>query len=230
MPGSDHDAETSEMFAYYDARADGYDDFYRGKGAAIAPLSTEYPIDAAAIAALLSSFGHGDVLDLACGTGFWLSAYGRNARSITLVDQSAPALVRCAQRIDALVLQQVARIVRGDIFDVPLVDSGFDACVLGFILSHLTDPQIEDLFRRLHRTLRPRADLAVIDSAWTEARRPYCQRDSFERRALPDGRAFTIRKRYIDRKELAALLDEQGFDIRSAYVGSVFIGVVASRL
>ncbi|HEY1303494.1 MAG TPA: class I SAM-dependent methyltransferase [Vicinamibacterales bacterium] len=230
MPRADRDVETSEMFAYYDARVDGYDDFYQGKGAAIGPLSRDYPIDTATIGALLSSFGHGDVLDLGCGTGFWLSTYGRNSRSITLVDQSAPALARCAQRVDALALQHVARIIRGDIFDVPLADSGFDACVLGFILSHLTDPQIDDLFRRLHRTLRPRADLAVIDSAWTEARRPYCQRRSFERRVLPDGGAFMIRKRYIDRKELEALLDEQGFHVRSAYVGNVFIGVVASRL
>ena len=168
MPGSDRDAETSEMFAYYDARAGGYDDFYHGKGAAIGPLSSEYPIDAGAIAAMLSSFGHGDVLDLACGTGFWLSAYGCNARSITLVDQSAPALARCAQRINALALQGVACVVRGDIFHVPLVDSGFDACVLGFILSHLADPRskIKPKWKFLRRPTCARPQAVTDASTW----------------------------------------------------------------
>lgn len=223
------DDEATEMFAYYEARADGYDDFYQGKGQALPELASEYPVDTAGVASLLSSFGRGDVIDLACGTGFWLTAYGARCESVTLVDQSAKVLARCRRRADELGLAGKARLVRGDLFDVPLPDRAYDACLLGFLVSHLTDPQIETLFARLRRLLRPRAELALIDSAWSDARRPYRQRDGFEPRPLPDGRTFTIRKKYFDRVELESLLARHGFQIEADYVGNVFIAVVAQR-
>ncbi|HEY7185305.1 MAG TPA: class I SAM-dependent methyltransferase, partial [Vicinamibacterales bacterium] len=207
---TNREAERAELFAYYDARADGYEDFYHGKGAAIRPLAAEYPVDTAAVADLLSSFGRGDAIDLACGTGFWLSTYGSNSRSLTLVDQSGPALARCRQRVDALGLRTIATIIEGDIFEVLLPEASYDACLLGFLLSHLTDSQIDALFGRLRTILRPQSAIAVIDSGWSEARRPHCQRDSFESRTVPGGRSFTIRKKYYDRPELESLLLRHG--------------------
>ena len=108
--------EATEMFAYYDARADGYDDFYQGRGQAVPELAAEYPVDSAGVSSLLSSFGRGDVLDLACGTGFWLTAYGAHCRSVTLVDQSAAVLTRCQGRVDDLGLRDRAQLIRGDLF------------------------------------------------------------------------------------------------------------------
>lgn len=224
------ESERSELFAYYDARADGYEDFYLGKGAAISPLAHEYPVDAAGVSALLSSFGRGDVIDLACGTGFWLSSYGTGCTSVTLVDQSGPALARCRHRIDALGLRTIATIIHGDIFEVPLPEASYDACLLGFLLSHLTDPQIDALFERLRIILRARSEIAVIDSCWSEARRPHCQRDSFERRSVPGGRSFMIRKKYYDRAELEPLLLRHGFMPRAEYAGNVFIAMLAYRV
>jgi SAM-dependent methyltransferase len=223
-----NDEDKAEIFAYYDARADGYEDFYQGRGAAIAPLASEYPIDTAGVADLLSSFGRGDVIDLACGTGFWLSAYG-NCASVTLVDQSGPALAHCRQRVDALGLRSIATIIQGDLFEVMLPEASYDSCLLGFLLSHLTDPQIDVLFERLRTILRPRSEIAVIDSGWSEARRPHCQRDSFERRHVPGGRSFIIRKKYYDRAELEALLLRHGFMPRAEYAGNVFIAMIAYR-
>jgi SAM-dependent methyltransferase len=223
-------SERAELFAYYDARADGYEDFYQGRGAAIAPLAHEYPVDTAGVSALLSSFGRGDVIDLACGTGFWLSAYGANCASVTLVDQSGPALARCRQRVDALGLRATATIIQGDIFEVLLPEASYDSCLLGFLLSHLTDPQIDALFERLRIIMRPRSEIAVIDSVWSEARRPHCQRDSFERRPVPGGPSFMIRKKYYDRPELESLLLRHGFMLRAEYMGNVFIAMLAYRV
>jgi len=228
MSGSDPPGdERSELFAYYDARAEGYEDFYAGRGQAIPALAAEYPIDTGGVSRLLSSFGRGAVVDLACGTGFWLTAYGSHCTSVTLVDQSPESLRYCQRRVDSLGLQTVAQIVRGDLFAVPLADHAYDACVLGFLLGHLTDSQVDALFDRLRRLLRPGAELAVIESVWSEARKPYCDRDSFERRLLPDGRAFMIRKKYYDRSELEALVAQHGFTVRATYVGKVFIGTIA---
>ena len=222
-------SEKAELFAYYDARADGYEDFYQGRGAAIAPLANEYPIDTAGVSSLLSSYGRGDVIDLACGTGFWLSAYSANCTSVTLVDQSGPALARCRQRVETLGLAR-ATIIQGDLFEVRLPEPSYDSCLLGFLLSHLTDPQIDALFDRLRIIMRPRSEIAVIDSVWSDARRPHCQRDSFERRPVPGGPSFMIRKKYYDRLELESLLLRHGFMPRAEYSGNVFIAMLAYRV
>jgi ubiquinone/menaquinone biosynthesis C-methylase UbiE len=216
------------MFSYYDARADGYDDFYQGKGQAVPELASEYPIDTAAVSRLLEHFGHGDVIDLACGTGFWLSAYGANCRTVTLVDQSADVLARCRHRVRALGLDERARVIHGDLFEVALDQSGYDAAIVGFLLSHLTPRQTDALFKRIRTLLRPQAMLAVVDSAWSDARRPYRKRDGLERRTLPDGRSFVIRKKYFDRDDLDALLERHGFHVISGYAGNVFIAALAT--
>ena len=223
------DAEKAELFAYYEAQAANYEDFYDGKGQAIAALSDQYATDVAGVTRLLSSFGRGDVVDLACGTGYWLSAHGRNASSITLVDQAEHVLARCERRVQHLGLAGVARIVRGDVFDVPLPEAGHDACMLGFLLSHLDAAETDALFARVRMVLRPHSELAVIDSVWSDARQPYRQRDGFERRSLGDGRSFSIRKKYYDRPELELLLSRHGFAARSVYSGNVFIAMLAQR-
>jgi demethylmenaquinone methyltransferase/2-methoxy-6-polyprenyl-1,4-benzoquinol methylase len=223
------ESDKKELFAYYEAQAANYEDFYDGKGQAITALSGEYATDVAGATALLSSFGRGDVVDLACGTGFWLSVYRGNAASITLVDQSEQALAHCERRVQQLGLATVARIVRGDVFDVPLSQSGYDACMLGFLLSHLTPADTDALFARLRTALRPRAELAVIDSVWSDARKLHRQRDGFERRTLADGRSFSIRKKYYDRPELESLLSRHGLTTQSVYSGNVFIAIRAER-
>jgi ubiquinone/menaquinone biosynthesis C-methylase UbiE len=167
------------------------------------------------------------VLDLACGTGFWLRAYGPRCTAVTLIDHSPAVLERCRRRLDELEIRQIATIVRGDVFEVPLPSAGFDAAVVGFFLSHLTDEQIARLFSRVRETLRLDGVLAIVDSGWSDARAPLCQRDSFERRTTPDGRAFGIRKRYVTREELEEILRAYGFRVESAYQGDVFLAVAA---
>jgi ubiquinone/menaquinone biosynthesis C-methylase UbiE len=179
------------MFAYYEARADTYDEFYHGKGAAIPALSDAYPVDTAGCLKVVSEACRGDVLDLACGTGFWLCGYGRHCTAVTLIDQSSAVLERCCRRLDELRLGQIATVVQGDVFEEPLPVAGFDAAMIGFFLSHLTDDQVARLFTRLREALRPDGVVTIVDSGWSDARAPHCQRDSFERRTTPDGRAFS---------------------------------------
>jgi hypothetical protein len=65
---------------------------------------------------------------------------------------------------------------------------------------------------------------------WSEARRPHCQRDSFERRPVPGGPSFMIRKKYYDRPELESLPLRHGFMLRAEYMGNVFIAMLAYRV
>ncbi len=72
---------------YYDGRANEYDELYEGKGPAF-PDPEAYKDDVKRIREIAHDFGRGHLIDIACGTGFWLPYYASNCAEITLVDQS----------------------------------------------------------------------------------------------------------------------------------------------
>jgi ubiquinone/menaquinone biosynthesis C-methylase UbiE len=75
-----------EMMSYYDARAEEYDEIYMGKGH-ITIDADVFVSDVAKVAEMVSGFGKGHLLDIACGAGFWLPYYAPNCNQITLLDQ-----------------------------------------------------------------------------------------------------------------------------------------------
>jgi ubiquinone/menaquinone biosynthesis C-methylase UbiE len=217
------------MFSYYEERAAEYDGVYLGKGPAIAALSSEYKTDSAGISRLLSRFGRGHVIDLACGTGYWLPFYGHNCASVTLIDQSATVLARCRKRVKELDLENYTHIIQGDLFELPLDSSVYDGAIVGFLLSHFTAEEIDSFFDRLKTILKPTAELAVIDSLWSSARSPHRKKQGFEERFLNDGRSFQVYKNYFERIEFESMFEKQDFKIRSSYAGKVFIAAIADR-
>ncbi len=88
-----------EMMSYYDERAQEYDEIYIGKGPAI-PGSAAYKNDVTKISEMISAFGRGHLIDIGCGTGFWLPHYARNCSRITLIEQSENMLSECRRRVD----------------------------------------------------------------------------------------------------------------------------------
>jgi len=75
-----------EIISYYDERAEEYDEIYGGKGPAI-PDSDAYKNDVTKIKQMVSEFGRGHLIDIGCGTGFWLPYYAQNCSQITLIEQ-----------------------------------------------------------------------------------------------------------------------------------------------
>jgi demethylmenaquinone methyltransferase/2-methoxy-6-polyprenyl-1,4-benzoquinol methylase len=216
-----------QMSAYYDAQAKDYEAFYRGEGQAVPGLGATYRHDTAKVSELLAGFGRGEVLDLACGTGFWLDTYGRNSRFVTLVDQSAAALTLCARRVIRLGMRESAELIQGDVFSLGFPPASFDAVLLGFLISHLTPEQLDRLFKMIRRALHRDGVLAVVDSAWSEGKEAHRAKAGLETRRLDDGREFTIRKQYFAPGELEALLTAQGFTPTASYAGEAFVAALA---
>ena len=57
-----------EMMSYYDRRPPEYDDIYRGKGPASIPNPGLYKNETQVTAKIVSTFGTGHLIDIACGT------------------------------------------------------------------------------------------------------------------------------------------------------------------
>jgi len=101
------------MMSYYDERAEEYDEIYLGKGhATIDPDA--YRKDVAKVSEMVSRFGKGHLIDIACGAGFWLPHYALNCSQITFLDQSARMLSKCKDRVEELGLADVSSFIQGD--------------------------------------------------------------------------------------------------------------------
>jgi len=84
------DADLREsMLQYYDERAPEYDDAYlRGTGTASIRDPSVFQLEATLLGEVVERMARGRVVDLACGTGYWLQYYAQRCSRVTLVDQS----------------------------------------------------------------------------------------------------------------------------------------------
>jgi ubiquinone/menaquinone biosynthesis C-methylase UbiE len=219
-----------EMLLYYDERAAEYDDVYRGAGPAIRRYADKYQRNTAQVCAIVAGFGHGHLVDIACGTGFWAPHYAGNCERFTFVDQSAGMLTECRQRVESLGLSDVSRFVQGNVLDIPLAPATYDCALVGFLLSHFTAEQEDAFFAKLKTILKPTARLMIVDSYWSERRKNGGRKKEGEQeRVLNDGRPFKIYKKYFDAPDIKEMLARHAFACESLHVGDMFIAAVAHR-
>lgn len=118
--------------------------------------------------AALRSLGrrrHGNVLDIATGTGdlaLALAASSRTARVVGL-DFSAQMLAQASIRARATGPRHHERLAftRGDALRLPFADSAFSAATSGFALRNVAD--LGQMFREIGRVLGPGGRVALLD-------------------------------------------------------------------
>ncbi len=217
-----NDALNEQMMSYYDERAPEYDDIYIGKGPASIPDSALYKNETQAAAKIVKTFGTGHLIDIACGTGYWLPYYARNCSRITLIDQSDKMLSECRKRIGELKLGERCDLLQGDFLKASFKNALFDSALVGFLLSHLSSEEEETFSKKLRRILKPNSQLMVIDSTWSRRRQQYRQKEGVQERALNDGRAFSIYKRYFSKSDIKETLHRHHFQLGSYWEGDAW--------
>ena len=207
---TDRDAE---MLAYYEARAPEYDDWYLRRG-----RYERGPVHDAAWNAELDAAGrwldalpiHGEIVELAAGTGWW-SPLLADKGELSLYDGASAPLDRARERLVAHRLR--AHLHVRDAWAEP--DRAVDALFTGFWLSHVPRARLDEFLGIVRRWLKPGGIFAFIDS------RPDPQSSAIDHptpaddasvRRLDDGREFTVVKVYYEPAELEAALARAGFD------------------
>lgn len=215
-----------EMMSYYSERAEEYDQIYLGKEYATIDPDV-YKEDVIKVSEMISRFGKGHLIDIACGTGFWLPNYAGNCDQITFLDQSERMLSICKDRVEKLRLKKISNFIQGDFLDVDLEISKYDCALMGFLLSHLTFVQEKTFWGRLKEILKTNSQLMFIDSAWNKRRKQYREKEGIQERVLNDGRIFKVYKRYFKKSEVKEMLERYNFVIKSYYIGEAFIAAIA---
>lgn len=215
-----------EMMSYYDERAEEYDEIYLGTSHATIDADV-YRKDVAKVSEMVSRFGKGHLIDIACGAGFWLPNYARNCNQITFLDQSARMLSKCKDRVEELGLADISSFIQGDFLDVNLEASKYDCGLVGFLLSHLTLEQEKTFFRKLEEILKPNPQLMFIDSAWNKRRQRYREKEGVQERVLNEGRIFRVYKRYFDKSDVEEMFRRYKFEVVSYYTGEALFAAIA---
>ena len=214
------------MRRYYDARASEYEEAYvLGTGTASIPDPEVFRREASLLTRIVEHFARGRLVDLACGTGYWLPSYVAACSSITLIDQAPRMLQECRKKIASLDALDRITVVQDDVLEHSFRPRAFDSALVGFLISHLTDEEEQQLFERLKTMLDTDGRFLILDSAWSPERARVNRKTERQERWLNDGSRFEIYKRYIDRQDVVEWERKYGVATSIEHFGTAFIAV-----
>lgn len=192
----------AEMKRYYAERAPEYDDWWyrRGRYTRDPEHERRWLLDVAELEERLRSFApHGDVLELAAGTGIWTRRLVPAADRVVAVDANAETLA---------LNTPAAELVVADIFSWQPPQQ-FDVVFFSFWLSHVPEERFAEFWSLVRSALKPHGRVFLIDSGPPEV----AGEGELQVRQLADGREFTIVKRFWQPEELAERVAALGFEL-----------------
>ena len=216
------------MNDYYNERADEFDEIYTlGKPPGKVTDPELYKEEARCLGELVQEHCGGELLDIPCGTGYWLQFYAGNCSSITLVDQSENMIGEGREKAREHGVEPITRFMKADALEVPLEDRSYDTVLVGFFLSHVTDSQIDLFFHRVRNIMKPDGRMLILDSNWTRYRgsRP---KEGTTVRKLNDGRQFEIYKRYFEGADFDRMSETCEMDFTVRHEGMLYLGVTGT--
>jgi demethylmenaquinone methyltransferase/2-methoxy-6-polyprenyl-1,4-benzoquinol methylase len=215
-----------ELVPYYQARAAEYDDWYLRRGryahGPVQDLAWQMELDAATTWLDGLPF-HGEIVELAAGTGWWSTLLATKGELHAYDAASAP-LDRARDRLVAHGLR--AHLHVRDAWAPP--DRAVDGLFTGFWLSHVPRARFAAFLALGRGWLRPGGTFALIDSLRDPASgtrdRAEPPAPDLALRRLADGRTFTIPKVFYEPDELVAAMGALGFvDVAVATTGRFFL-------
>lgn len=204
------DAALAEQLAYYRARAPVYDEeAYRSKSDdwwAEMSLVVEH-LDRAQL--------DGDVVELACGSGFWTERLVAGGARVTAFDGAPEMLDVVRARLGD---SAAVELVVADLFEWRPART-WDACVTCFWLCHVPDDRLPAMLAAMAAAVRPGGRLFVADKSSPSP--------STEREAA--GRTYTVVDIHRSPEAFIAAFDAAGFDADVTVTGRRFCVVSAQR-
>ena len=167
---------------------------------------------AAAAAALDAARLTGDVLEIACGTGWWTRRLVRFARNVTALDAAPEMLDLHRRRVPA----PNVRRIEADVFAWQ-PDRAYDGVFFAFWLSHVPPDRFGEFWGKVDDALASEGRVFFVDETEWGCPRGHEVELGDERgttlRWVEDGRGFRIVKRYHRPAELEAALADLGWAV-----------------
>lgn len=195
-------SDEHELKDYYARRATEYERIYD---------KTERQADLARLRESLPSILQGrDVLEIACGTGYWTQFVATRAASVLATDVNEEVL-ELARPKDFP--RDNVRFARVDIYSEEQLSRQFDAGLGAFWWSHVPRQGQERFIECFHRRLQPDALVLFLDNRYVQgSSTPLTRTDehgnTYQTRTLDDGSSYEVLKNMPDESELSAALGD----------------------
>jgi SAM-dependent methyltransferase len=193
---------------YYAARAREYERIY---------ARPERQPDLTRLKELLPPMFAGcNVLEVACGTGYWTQYLAPAAMSIVAVDANAETLEVAVEK-----RWPIGRVTfkAADAYSLPEELGAFDAAFAGFWWSHVPARDRPRFLRSLDRRLVPGGKVAFLDNLFVQgSSTPISHRDddgnTYQIRRLDDGSEHVVLKNFPSEAQLNADVSAYGGNTR----------------
>ncbi len=181
---------------YYARRASEYDKIF---------AKPERQQDLVSLRTLLrKQFAGRDVLEVACGTGYWTQVIGESARSILATDINEEVLEIAQHKTYA---NHNVEFKIADACTLNNVSGAFTAGLAGFWWSHLPKSRVAEFLDCFHSKLRPSALVLFLDNNYVEGSSTRIAREdsdgnTYQKRKLENGAEFEVLKNFPSEAEL----------------------------
>jgi ubiquinone/menaquinone biosynthesis C-methylase UbiE len=188
----------ADLAGYYAARAAEYERIYD---------KPERQMDLAVLRDRIpGALADRDVIEIACGTGYWTQFIAPSARSVSAIDinDETLAIARTKHYPPGRVTFEVA-----DVYALAPRFTGFTGALAGFWWSHVPVADRKRFVAAVHRTLAPGAVVVILDNRYvpgssTPISHVDAEGNSYQRRALADGSEHVVLKNFPTEDELRA--------------------------
>jgi demethylmenaquinone methyltransferase/2-methoxy-6-polyprenyl-1,4-benzoquinol methylase len=192
------------MADYYGKRAEEYERIY---------AKPERQEDLRRLRELLErALGGRDVLEIACGTGYWTEVIAGSAASVLATDLNEEVL-RVARR--KLIDPQKVMFRREDAYALPSLPPRFTGGLAAFWWSHVPRSRLQSFIAGFHRHFARGARIVFVDNVYVEgSSTPISRRDpsgdTYQIRKLDDGSTYEVLKNFPTEHELRAAVHGVG--------------------
>ena len=154
------------------------------------------------------AFRDSDVLEIACGTGYWTQFIAKQAKTILAIDRSREVLDIAHQRDYTPCMVSFAQ---ADAYSLANIEKTCSAGFSGFWWSHIAKAKLPIFIKALHSKLDDDALVVLIDNRYVEGNSlPICRYDAvgntYQTRRLADGSEYEVLKNFPTKAELAEQL------------------------
>lgn len=215
-----------EQIAYYNARANEYDEWFDriGRYDRGEKLNQLWFDEAAIIKNALKNLNPVQtVLGLACGTGIWTQELVAIAQKIVAIDASQKTIAINREKINSTKVEYQQL----NLFSWQPTTQ-YDLVFFAFWLSHVPPDKIDEFLGKVYESIKLRGRVFIIDSRFSEisSAKNHDLRDEeaiYQIRKLNDGREFQIFKVYYQPDELLNRLNQVGFQADVKVTDNYFI-------
>jgi demethylmenaquinone methyltransferase/2-methoxy-6-polyprenyl-1,4-benzoquinol methylase len=161
------------------------------------------------------TFAGADVLEVACGTGYWTEVLARSTASVVATDitEEVLAIARSKNLGPKVTLQ------REDAYALPHFSRRFNGGLSAFWWSHIPRARLRAFLGGFHQVLVPGAKVVFMDNVYAEGSSTPTSRmdehgDSFQLRQLDDGSTHEVLKNFWTQAELSTAVEALATEVQ----------------